>query len=165
MHRKYFITMICASLMSACETVPGTYDVSAPPRTSNPSKFTYTRIYCTSDTETHFENVTVDLAKVGAAPPAPPMYIITGGLPATRTNFAVFEPRWGAEDLAKSAYHPAPGAQFTAVLEGLMSITTSDRQTRRFRAGDVIRVEDTAPCKGHISVNESDNLLSVMIVR
>ena len=165
MHRKYLIAVICTSILSACGAAPAKYDASGPARSSNPSKFTYTRIYCTSDTETHFENVTVDLAKVGAAPPAPPMYIITGGLPATRTNFAVFEPRWGAEDLAKSAYHPAPGAQFTAVLEGLMSITASDRETRRFRAGDVIRVEDTAPCKGHISVNESDNLLSVMIVR
>ena len=58
-----------------------------------------------------------------------------------------------------------PGAQFTAVLEGMMSITTSDRETKRFRPGDVIRVEDTAPCKGHISVNESDNLLAVIIVR
>jgi hypothetical protein len=165
MLRTYFIAMFCACMLSACETDPGRYNASGPSRSSNPSKFTYTRIYCTADNETHFENVTVDLAKVGAAPPAPPMYIITGGLPATRTNFAVFEPRWGSEDLAKGAYHPAPGAQFTAVLEGLMSITSSDREARRFRAGDVIRVEDTAPCKGHISVNESDNLLSVMIVR
>ena len=165
MHRIYFIGMICAGMLSACGTTPGKYDAPGSPRSSNPSKFAYTRIYCTSDTETHFENVTVDLAKVGAAPPAPPMYIITGGLPATRINFAVFESHWGAEDLAKGTYHPAPGAQFTAVLEGLLSITTSDRETRRFRVGDVIRVEDTAPCEGHISVNESDNLLSVMIVR
>jgi hypothetical protein len=165
MHRMYVIALICAGMLSACETAPGKYDGSGAPRSSSPSKFAYTRIYCTPDTETQFENVTVDLAKIAAAPPAPPMYIITGGLPAARINFAVFEARWGAEDLAKGAYHPAPGAQFTAVLDGLMSITTSDLETRRFRVGDVIRVEDTTPCKGHISVNESNNLLSVMIVR
>ena len=161
MHKTRFIVAICAALLSACGSAPGAYE----PRSTGPSKFAYTRIYCTPDTETHFENVTVDLAKIAAAPPAPPMYIISGGLPAARVNFAVFEGRWGAQDLAKGAYHPAPAAQFTAVLEGLMSITTSDRETRRFRSGDVIRVDDVAPCKGHISVNESDNLLSVMIAR
>ena len=165
MRRTHFIAAICAAMVSACGTAPGMYDTMSQPRSTSPSKFTYTRVYCTADTETHFESVTVDLAKIAAAPPAPPMYIISGGLPAARVNFAVFEARWGAQDLAKGDYHPAPGAQFTAVLEGLMSITTSDRETRRFRSGDVIRVDDSAPCKGHISVNESDNLLSVMIAR
>jgi hypothetical protein len=165
MHRTQFIATICAGLLSACGTAPGKDDISGQPRSSSPSRFTYTRIYCTPDTETHFENVTIELATIAAAPPAPPMYIITGGLPAACLNFAVFEPRWGTQDLAKGVYHPAPGAQFTTVLDGLMSITTSNRETRRFRVGDVIRVEDTAPCRGHISVNESDNLLSVMIVR
>ena len=165
MHTTRFIATICVAVLCACGSAPGAYDTTTRPRSTSPSKFTYTRIYCTPDTETHFENVTVDLAKVAAAPPAPPMYIISGGLPAARVNFAVFEPRWGAQDLAKGDYHPAPAAQFTAVLEGLMSITASDRETRRFRSGDVIRVDDVSPCKGHISVNESDNLLSVMIVR
>jgi hypothetical protein len=165
MYRTRFIVTICAAVLAACGTAPSKYNATGQPRPSSPSKLTDTRIFCTPDNESHFESVMVDLAKIDAAPPAPPMYIITGGLPATRLNFAVFEPRWGAQDLAKGAYHAAPGAQFTTVLEGLMSITTSDRETRRFREGDVIRVEDISPCKGHISVNESDNLLSVMIVR
>ena len=29
---------------------------------------------------------------------------------------------------------------------------TTDGETRRFQAGDVVRVEDIAPCKGHIAV-------------
>jgi hypothetical protein len=165
MYRTHFILSICAAVLAACGTAPGNYDAMGQSRSSNPSKLAYTRIYCTPDNETHFESVTIDLAKVAGAPPAPPMYIITGGIPATGLNFAVFEPRWGAEDLAKGAYHAAPAAQFTTVIEGRMSITTSDRETKRFREGDVIRVEDTSPCKGHISVNESDTLLSVMIVR
>jgi hypothetical protein len=39
----------------------------------DPSHFTYTRIYSAPDTETHFQQVTVDLAKRSFAPPAPPL--------------------------------------------------------------------------------------------
>ena len=60
--------------------------------------------------------------------------------------------RWGAQDLQARKYHPAPAAQFVVYLSGEMTVTTSDGQTRRFGPGDVLRVEDVAPCKGHISV-------------
>jgi len=99
------------------------------------------------DTETHFEVVTVDLAKVDAAPPAPHFY--ARGNAATRMALAGFDARWGAQDQKP---HPAPSAQFVVYLEGTMSITTTDGTTRRFGPGDVVRVEDVAPCKGHISV-------------
>ena len=108
---------------------------------------------------------TVDLAKIPAAPPAPPIYIVKGGLPAASVNFSAYEPRWGAEDLAKGLYHPAPAPLFAIVLEGAMLIKTSNGETRRFRPGDVIRVEDVAPCKGHISVNENDQILRIMVAR
>ncbi len=38
------------------------------------------------------------------------------------------------------------------VLEGDFSISTTDGETKHFRPGDVFRVEDTPPCKGHIAV-------------
>ena len=102
MHRTYFIAMICA-MLSACGTSPGKDDASGAPRSSSPSKFTYTRIYCTPDTETHFENVTVDLAKIAAAPPAPPMYIITGGLPQ-RAPTSLYSSRAGAPKTWRRAH-------------------------------------------------------------
>ncbi len=43
-------------------------------------------------------------------------------------------------------------AQFMVVLEGDFSISTTDGETKHFRPGDVFRVEDTPPCKGHIAV-------------
>jgi hypothetical protein len=46
-----------------------------------------------------------------------------------------------------------------------MSIKASNGDTRRFRAGDVIRVDDVAPCKGHISVNENEQILRIMTAR
>ncbi len=124
-------------------------------RSHDPSRFTYTRIYCTPDTETHFQDVTVELAKMNFAPPAAPVYI-GGKLPASSTFFGGFEPHWGVHDLENRLNHPAPAAQFVIILKGVWSITTTDGQTRRFRPGDVVRAEDTSPCKGHISVYVSD---------
>ena len=55
-------------------------------------------------------------------------------------------------ELENRLNHPAPAAQFVVVLAGVFSVTTTDGQTRQFSPGDVVRVEDTAPCKGHITV-------------
>jgi uncharacterized protein DUF861 len=125
---------------------------AVPSRSHDPSRFTYTRIYCTPDTETHFQDVTVELVKMNFAPPAAPVYI-GGKLPASSTFFLGADPHWGVHDLENRLNHPAPAAQFAIILKGFLSITTTDGETRRFRPGDVVRVEDTSPCKGHISVN------------
>jgi hypothetical protein len=115
-----------------------------------PSKFSYTRIHCTPDNESHFDTVTTDLAKVDAAPPALPFF--AKGSAATRIAFAAFEPRWGAQDETSKKHHPAPAQQYVVYLSGEMTVSTSDGQTKHFKAGDVLRIEDVAPCKGHISV-------------
>jgi hypothetical protein len=134
-------------LLSGC----GTASVrSATPQSQDPSRFTYTRLYCTPDNESHFETVTVDLAKVDAFPPAPSIFVKPN--PASRMALAGFDARWGAQDLQARKFHPAPSAQFVVYLQGIMSITTTDGDTRHFGPGDVLRVEDIAPCKGHISV-------------
>jgi hypothetical protein len=163
MHPRVFLVMVVIFGLPACANAP--LEQSAPPGSADPSRFTYTRIYCATDSETRFENVVVDLAKIASAPPAPPIYIVKGGLPAASVNFTAYEPRWGAEDLAKGLYHPAPAPLFAVVLDGAMSIKASNGDTRRFRAGDVIRVDDVAPCKGHISVNENEQILRIMTAR
>lgn len=117
----------------------------------DPARFTYTRLYCTSDNESHFSDTTVELAKKNFAPPAPPIHI-GGSLPATSAFFGGFESNWGASDLKAHLNHPAPAVQFVTILAGTFSITATDGQLRHFRVGDVIRFEDVAPCKGHITV-------------
>src|SRR5437667_2429589 len=118
----------------------------------NPGRpVSYTRIYCTPDTETHFENVTVDLSKTNVAPPAAPVYA-GGNRPVSSALFVGAEAYWGTHDLENRLSHPAPAAQFVVVLAGVCSVTTTDGETRRFSPGDVVRVEDTLPCKGHITV-------------
>jgi len=147
MNRTLVYSIIGCVLLSSC----GTATVRrATPQSDDPSRFTYTRLYCTPDNESHFETVTVELAKVDGIPPAPPVF--SKANPASRAVLAGFDPRWGTHDLQARKFHPAPSAQFVVVLQGVMSVITTDGQTRRFGPGDVLRVEDTAPCKGHISV-------------
>jgi hypothetical protein len=117
----------------------------------DPSRFTYPRLFCTPDGNSHWESVTVELRKINFAPPSAPTYI-GDNFPASSAFFGGFEARWGAHDLETRLYHPAPAAQFIVVLEGIFSITATDGETKRFRPGDVFRVEDTPPCRGHITV-------------
>src|SRR5262249_45850380 len=125
--------------------------LSSKAQPSDPSRFSYARIYCTPDNESHFEDVTAQLTKTNVAPPAAPVYA-GGNRPSTRTLFVAADAHWGTDDLKNRHNHPAPAAQFVVVLAGIFSVTTTDGNTRRFSPGDVLRVEDTAPCKGHITV-------------
>ena len=147
MNKTLAYWMIGCAVLSGC----GTASVrSAAPASQDPSRFTYTRLYCTPDNESRFETVTVDLGKVDAAPPAPPIFAKAN--PASRMSFVGFDPLWGTADLKARKFHPSPSAQFVVYLQGVMSITATDGDTRQFGPGDVLRVEDTAPCRGHISV-------------
>jgi hypothetical protein len=146
MNNRTLGCLVAVTLLASC-TVTNERSVA---QTPEPSKFTVARIYCTPDNESHFDTVTVDLAKVDAAPPAMPFY--AKGSAATRVAFAAFEPGWGAQDEKAKKYHPAPAAQYVIYLSGQMTVIASDGQSRRFGVGDVLRLEDVAPCKGHISV-------------
>ena len=147
MRRVFALAIVSAILTSGCAAA----SVNAPIRSQDASRFTYTRIYCASDMETHFENVTVQLTKTNPAPPGSPLYA-GGSRPVSTALFVGVDPNWGTHDLKNRLNHPAPAAQFVVVLAGTWSVTTTDGETRRFSPGDVTRVEDTSPCKGHITV-------------
>ena len=117
----------------------------------DPSRFTYARLYCGPDGDTHFQDVTAELRKTDFAPPAPPIHI-GSDFPASRAFFGGFDASWGAHDLENHLNHPTPALQFGVVLQGIFSITTTDGETRRLPPGSVFRLEDTSPCKGHITV-------------
>lgn len=119
--------------------------------TRDASRFTYARLYCSSDGNSHFQDVTVELQKTNFAPPAPPIHI-GSDFGASKTFFGGFEGGWGAQDLENRLNHPTPAMQFGIVLQGTFSITASDGETRRLGPGSVFRLEDTSPCKGHITV-------------
>ena len=115
------------------------------------SRITYLRLYCTPDNNSHFQTVTGKLRETNFAPPAAPLYI-GNNFPASTAFFGGFDAGWGAHDLESRLYHPTPAVQLLIILAGDFSITATDGETRRFHPGDVLRLEDTAPCKGHITV-------------
>jgi hypothetical protein len=117
----------------------------------DPSHFTYARLYCAPDGNSHFQDVTADLRKTDFAPPASPIHI-GSDFATSRAFFGGFDAGWGAQDLENRLNHPTPATQFGIVLQGSFSITTTDGETRRLRPGSVFRFEDTSPCKGHITV-------------
>ena len=97
------------------------------------------------------------------APPAPPIHI-GSDFGVSKTFFGGFEGGWGAQDLENRLNHPTPAIQFGIVLKGTFSITASDGDTRRLGPGSVFRLEDTSPCKGHITV-VGDHTGFLMFVR
>jgi hypothetical protein len=109
------------------------------------SRFTYVRLHCTPDNQSHFTDVTIELAKENFAPPAAPI-AIGGNKPTSRAFIAGFGAHWGAADLQTHLNHPTPAVQLFTVLRGVFSITVTDD------AGDIVLLEDITPCRGHITV-------------
>ena len=64
----------------------------------DPSQFTYARLYCAPDGNTHFQDVTAELHKTNFAPPAPPIHI-GSDFAASRAFFGGFDAGWGVQDL------------------------------------------------------------------
>ena len=54
--------------------------------------------------------------------------------------------------MSPGRHHRRGSGSWRISWDGNVSITTTDGETRQFRTGDVVRVEDTSPCKGHITV-------------
>ncbi len=73
----------------------------------NASHFTYARLYCSPDGNTHFQDVTVELRKTNFAPPAPPIHI-GSDFAASKAFFGGFDAGWGAHDLENRLNHPTP---------------------------------------------------------
>jgi EutQ-like cupin domain len=115
------------------------------------SRFTYVRLHCTADKQSHFTDETIDLVKENFAPPAAPI-AIGGNKPTSRAFIAGFGAHWGAADLQNHLNHPTPAVQLFTVLRGVFSITVTDGETRQLHAGDLVLLEDTTPCRGHITV-------------
>jgi hypothetical protein len=149
---RSFPTFAGAALCFVLGSAAGAEDLAKVPGAElDASRLAYARLYCTADNESHFGGLEIELARQDFAPPAAPIFI-GGKRPASSVFFAGFEAHWGAPDLANHLYHPTPAVQLLAVVQGQFSITTTDGETRRLGAGDVVQLEDVAPCKGHITV-------------
>ena len=102
----------------------------------------YVRMYADAEGESHFEDVAMVLATADLAPPMAPVSVSEPVAAARLVHFA------GPQELDGSAWHPAPKRQFMYLLTGILEITVSDGETRRFEPGSVLLAEDTHG-KGH----------------
>ena len=93
--------------------------------------FTYVKLHCTPDNQSHFTDVTIELNKENFAPPAAPI-AIGGNKSASRAFVAGFGAHWGAADLQNHLNHPTPAVQLFTVLRGVFSITVTDGETRNY---------------------------------
>jgi len=114
----------------------------------------YTRLYTDEHGESHFEDVEIDLTVTEYAPPAPPLEL-SSITPANQFGFMNAPAGWASD------WHPTSTRNIFFVLTGEWEVTAGDGETRRFTAGSVLLVEDTAG-KGHRSRVISDSL-AVMV--
>lgn len=135
-----------------------------PAASADASVVTWTRLYCTADNESHFETRSATLEKLNFAPPASPIFIGGGG-PATKVVFGGFEENWGAADVRSGKTHPTPVVQWITVLAGKMVLKTTDGNSKVVGPGDIIHLEDVAPCRGHITQNLSSGATFLQFVQ
>jgi quercetin dioxygenase-like cupin family protein len=105
-----------------------------------PAELTYPRLFAGPDGVSHFGEGRLPFQLTAFAPPAPPVPVAV--TTATRCVFAHGHGGWDG------GWHPAPARQFVFVLAGVIEVEVGDGEERRFAAGAVFLLEDTAG-RGH----------------
>ena len=95
-----------------------------------------TRIFTGSDGETHFADVEIPLTDAGQ------IGWLSEVVPAAGITFRETPADYDYD------WHPAPRRQYIVLLDGAIEIVVGDGETRRFRGGDVLLVEDVEG-RGH----------------
>jgi hypothetical protein len=96
---------------------------------------TYARIYATPDGNSHFEDVTVAMGALEANTSTPTSQA-SAPIPVTDLNFRRMEA--GAD----SDWHGAPRRQFVIILQGVVEVTASDGEVRRFGPASMFLADD-----------------------
>ena len=102
--------------------------------------FNITRIYTGAEGDSHFEDVSIPLREGGE------IGSLSELIPAKGLIFREVQPSYDYD------FHNAPQKQFIILLDGEIEIETSLGVKRRFKAGDVLLVEDVEG-KGHKTRN------------
>ena len=130
--------LLAHSAVGSAQTIPET------------ATMPYTALYSDESDVTHFRNESLALH---SSPDGRPLSN-TDQQDATNTGFVRITSG------AALDWHPAPRKQFVMVLKGVMEVEVGDGETRRFEAGNVLLVTDTAG-RGHKTgvVGEEDVVL------
>jgi len=112
----------------------------------------YTRIYSDESGDSHFEEVEVQLTDSGQ------VGLLSDTFSVLTLQFRVNNPEYNLD------LHNAPAKQFVILLDGEIEITTSLGETRNFKGGDILLVEDTEG-KGHKSKNVRQQIRKSIFVK
>lgn len=102
----------------------------------------------------HFAEVAVPLEATDFAPPGPPLHA-SESREAERLLFVGSPSEWNGH------WHPAPKRQFVICLAGELEVTVTDGESRVFRPGEVLLLEDTEG-RGH-RTQTTGQVLTVMV--
>jgi hypothetical protein len=117
----------------------------------------YTRLYADENGLSHFEDGEIGLREVPYSPPAPP-YFVSDFEAAQAVAVAEIPAGWVGD------WHPGPRLQWWFQLSGEVEVEVGDGEKRRFRAGDIVRVEDTTG-RGHVTrVMSAEPVRAVYVV-
>ena len=99
-----------------------------------------TRVYSDKNGDSRFADISIPLKDAGE------IGQLSDGLPALSIIFREVEPGYDYN------FHNAPQKQYLVLIDGEIEIETSLGDRRRFKAGDVLLLEDTEG-KGHRTKN------------
>jgi hypothetical protein len=116
----------------------------------------YTRLFADETGESHFEDITVELALANFAPATPPMGV-SPSMAATESAFIGGPSGWTGD------WHVSSARNLFVVLFGEWEIEASDGTLRRFCSPEVLLAEDTTG-RGHRSrvISQEDSLALVV---
>jgi hypothetical protein len=116
----------------------------------------YTRLFADETGESHFEDITVELALANFAPATPPMGV-SPSMAATESAFIGGPSGWTGD------WHVSSARNLFVVLSGEWEIEASDGSVRNFSSSDVLLAEDTSG-NGHRSrvISQEDSLALVV---
>jgi hypothetical protein len=116
----------------------------------------YTRLFADETGESHFEDITVELALANFAPATPPMGV-SPSMAAMESAFIGGPSGWTGD------WHVSSARNLFIVLSGEWEIEASDGSLRNFSSPDVLLAEDTSG-KGHRSrvISQEDSLALVV---
>lgn len=106
--------------------------------------------------ESHWRDIDVDLTEKTFAPPAKAIEI-SEPEPATRTLFLRLRSGWD------EPVHPTPVEQRLICLQGAVTVTASDGDTRQIGPGDVWHMADKSGKGHHTRVTSDVDFLCVIV--
>ncbi len=104
------------------------------------NSFPITRIYSDENGDSRFEDLSIPMKDGGT------IGVLSEIIPVSGLKFREVEPSYNYD------FHNAPDRQYLVLLDGEIEIETSLHEVRRFKAGEVLLLEDTTG-KGHRTKN------------